>query len=788
MNEKNRPYIFISYAHKDSQLVLPVIEGLKKRGFHVWYDAGIQPGTEWSEVIARKIYESNCMIAFVTDNVTNSTYCPKEIGFAIELKKEILTVYTTAAEKDRISLGLKLQLNNLQAIFIENSADEEKFLDTLSLAEVLQVCRFFDEEGSEDVDKLIQEQADGKMPDIVTGRIPAAADNSATQGRKLAADSSTDEAYTLACDYAQEGKLDVAFNSWLEAARNGHPDAMYQVAECYQMGRGTERQESEAYHWYRKAAELGVTKAMLRQGQLYEMTNGTRKGCEKGFWLFSVAAKLGEVEAMYELGKCYLNGIGTAPDKDAGIEWLQTAAEQEDVQAMYELGMTYIADTAEKESELEWEDFASAQQRKEDRKLAMQWFDSAAYWRHPGAMYELGKLYEADKQFQCALQWYERAAEKGHTDAIRALVARMERDSQEGELRPDAIDWYRKAAELGDVGAMHKMAEYYARGVGIEQNEHEAMAWHRKAAENGNAESMYRYGEYCEKEKREEEAFSWYQKAVDKAKKNAWMLKLSACYASGIGTREDRRNAFIWCKRAAEEVFSESQCGKLASSEGGNLEAMFALAQYYERGYGTGKDETLAVHWYQCAAHQGHSNAQYHLAKCFEEGRGTNADMLEATRWCLRAAENNCSDAMVTLAGYYENGTAQEYRMIEDKDGMYERIIVRVQSPEEAFIWYQKAANVFNVYAMYKLGVCYEEGIGTPADQGKAEYWLSAAANHDYADASFHLARIFEKKGSISMAEAFYSRAAAEGHPEAEVALATLQRGKSKSFYSLFRW
>lgn len=39
------PYIFISYAHKDSDIVLPIISRLQKDGYRVWYDEGIAPGS-----------------------------------------------------------------------------------------------------------------------------------------------------------------------------------------------------------------------------------------------------------------------------------------------------------------------------------------------------------------------------------------------------------------------------------------------------------------------------------------------------------------------------------------------------------------------------------------------------------------------------------------------------------------------------------------------------------------------------------------------------------------------
>lgn len=39
-------YIFVSYAHKDSAKVLPIIENMQHAGYRIWYDTGIKAGTE----------------------------------------------------------------------------------------------------------------------------------------------------------------------------------------------------------------------------------------------------------------------------------------------------------------------------------------------------------------------------------------------------------------------------------------------------------------------------------------------------------------------------------------------------------------------------------------------------------------------------------------------------------------------------------------------------------------------------------------------------------------------
>ena len=51
----NDKYIFVSYAHKDSDTVLPIISEMQKSGFRIWFDEGIEAGTEWPEYIAEHL-------------------------------------------------------------------------------------------------------------------------------------------------------------------------------------------------------------------------------------------------------------------------------------------------------------------------------------------------------------------------------------------------------------------------------------------------------------------------------------------------------------------------------------------------------------------------------------------------------------------------------------------------------------------------------------------------------------------------------------------------------------
>ena len=80
--EGNEPYIFVSYAHKDSERVLPVIRQLYARKYRVWYDEGINPGSEWPANIARHLMAASAVFVFVSRSFLDSENCRNEVKYA----------------------------------------------------------------------------------------------------------------------------------------------------------------------------------------------------------------------------------------------------------------------------------------------------------------------------------------------------------------------------------------------------------------------------------------------------------------------------------------------------------------------------------------------------------------------------------------------------------------------------------------------------------------------------------------------------------------------------------
>ena len=98
--EGNKPYIFVSYAHKDSDFVQPIIAELFEKKYRVWYDEGIAPGSEWPKNIADHLNGCKGAIVFVSESSINSKNCENEVARIVE--KEHIRQFSVDGSKHRL--------------------------------------------------------------------------------------------------------------------------------------------------------------------------------------------------------------------------------------------------------------------------------------------------------------------------------------------------------------------------------------------------------------------------------------------------------------------------------------------------------------------------------------------------------------------------------------------------------------------------------------------------------------------------------------------------------------
>ena len=136
--EGDEKYIFVSYCHKDKEMVFPIIEQLVKDGYRIWYDEGIDPGTEWPEIIAQHLNECSAVLAFITENSLNSHNCRREISFALLKKKLFISIIL---EPVKMSPGIEMQLSATQSIYKYKLDYEDEFYNKINNTSLLDVCK-----------------------------------------------------------------------------------------------------------------------------------------------------------------------------------------------------------------------------------------------------------------------------------------------------------------------------------------------------------------------------------------------------------------------------------------------------------------------------------------------------------------------------------------------------------------------------------------------------------------------------------------------------------------------
>ena len=139
--EGKEPYVFVSYSHKDKAEVLRYVDALEKNGFRVWFDGGVEVGSEWPEYIANHLANCTCVMAFVSKNFVDSENCRRELTLSQELKKGQLNIYIKGTVKEDLPMGMRLQLGLNQALFRSNFDSDEAFIGELSKAKMLAECR-----------------------------------------------------------------------------------------------------------------------------------------------------------------------------------------------------------------------------------------------------------------------------------------------------------------------------------------------------------------------------------------------------------------------------------------------------------------------------------------------------------------------------------------------------------------------------------------------------------------------------------------------------------------------
>ena len=132
------PFIFISYAHRDDQRVLPVIHKLLAAGFRIWYDDAIEKGREWDNDIARHVRDCAVFIPFFTENYLASRNCKNELRYALSKNRSCLAVFLEKLSFEN-DPGLEMYIYVNQNIMAQ-SMETDTIFQKIAEVPLLQQC------------------------------------------------------------------------------------------------------------------------------------------------------------------------------------------------------------------------------------------------------------------------------------------------------------------------------------------------------------------------------------------------------------------------------------------------------------------------------------------------------------------------------------------------------------------------------------------------------------------------------------------------------------------------
>lgn len=201
-------------------------------------------------------------------------------------------------------------------------------------------------------------------------------------------------------------------------ARDGDPEAQYQLASCYHSGYGVEENDSLAFVWAKKSAEQDYPAGLYFLAFCYE----TGKGCsanmgnanalyEKAYEKAKARANSGDPSAQFVMGKIYDYGNGgVAQNQEVAARWYLRAAEQGYPGAQFNIGNCYqLGDGV-----------------KEDKEQAVYWYKQAALQDDADSQYMLGLCYASGegvtKSPSKAIEWFQKSSRQGHRLAQDILL------------------------------------------------------------------------------------------------------------------------------------------------------------------------------------------------------------------------------------------------------------------------------------------------------------------------------------------------------------------------------
>lgn len=167
------------------------------------------------------------------------------------------------------------------------------------------------------------------------------------------AQSSEDEKYKQAYMYYEAKEYKKALPLLKELTNNNHSEAMCLLGECFDFGRGMNKDINRAVELYQRSADMGCARGLNNIGSCYQYGDGVEKNLSKAYEYYVKAAEQQYARAQLNLGWLYQDNdfqqaMKTSPKGDKDMfqfqqseKWFRLAAKNGMADGYYGLGCLY---------------------------------------------------------------------------------------------------------------------------------------------------------------------------------------------------------------------------------------------------------------------------------------------------------------------------------------------------------------------------------------------------------------------------------------------------------------
>ena len=792
--------VFISYSRSDVKIADSICQAFDQAGISYWIDrGGITSGEAFHAVIVNAIKDSKITVFISSVNSNMSEYTIKEIVIAFKRKKHIipfcideepyadklefylcdLDQLAYYMEKEFAIQKLVKDIQNLLGIKPENTKriNEENISAT---NEENPVFQNYYEMGKQ---ALLKFDLNSAFYDLLEPALHKYKDSQELFAQLIENRTRIwkidDEKFEQVLKYADEGNAFAqyiiskyyrlkkndslqAFEYAKKSAEQNDSYGIFELAGCYDLGIGIERDNHKNNELTRKSIALNNYFAMLyaAKDNLYGWSG--KKYLERGISLLKKAVEFNYPSAIALLAEQHWEGISVPKDfeqaenlikkaillgyiegyeilgnfymyepvsfnlKDTtkGVEYYMKGAEYDEPNCLSAIAMCYFYGNAVKK----------------DVPNAIKWFTRAANAGDRYAYFRLGYIYYYGNEVESneALAWkYFKKGEKMMDSGCSYMLGIICLDgyAQEGQEKKNAVHYFEESANLGgNYGeeSMIKLFDIYTKGELVEKNERKALEWLKKAAELNNSTALLKYGviltDMDSPYSDEFKGVKYLNQALEQNNFEA-AYQLGFLYRKGIGVNENKEKAkemFFLAAEKAEHAqahcdYAKMHCHILLHEWDEPL--VEASAEQVE------KDHNLAQNYFEKAAEL---NLDEALARMYEMNMNkyANSGYTDETlaSYCFKyassAAEKEHPLGLLALGTCYKNGVGNPI------------------SAEKAIEYFKKAHDKKNKSASYLIAEIYNDGKITPRDIAKAKYWYEESLKSGNTDAKEKLKKV----------------------------------------------